>query len=510
MMHGKWIRQVESNTCIVFVHGILSNSQKCWTHSNGTHWPAMAAGDPQLSQLSIYDFSYKTGFLSGDYGVGDAVDSLTENCDLDGVFYAENIIFVCHSLGGIVVRKFLVEQEIRLESTSIGLFLIGSPSYGSEKASRIKAAFRSLGNMQAEVLLPIANNLWLQDLDKNFKSLCHRMGERLWGKELTEDSRTGVFGKVVAHNSAALYFSNPFKVPDADHSSIAKPSSTDCIQHRLLKSFVSKREVVKASDTPNNFDSLDGRNGDPLFEIYSKVHDPYYVLRPTDQRFRKVVTGSSVWLHGPPGSGKTSAVRRYLAHYESSSVEVSLNAPAAEKTGHVLREIGETISILNGVDCSSNPSAAEVADLILSSRKGVTLVVFFDEVPTNNELAPNEAVDTIAALVDAVKRRGRGDVRFIACSLHRPSPSSQRLHEQMTLLELNSWSESEVEELIDVIQRSDSRCALGGVDRIRLIAEASGSPRFVKQFFRELLRNYDLADPKGLAFTNTQLLLGNG
>jgi hypothetical protein len=42
------------------------------------------------------------------------VDALKEHMRLDGVLESNQIIFVCHSMGGIVVRKFVAERAAEL------------------------------------------------------------------------------------------------------------------------------------------------------------------------------------------------------------------------------------------------------------------------------------------------------------------------------------------------------------------------------------------------------------
>jgi predicted alpha/beta hydrolase family esterase len=61
------------------------------------------------------------------------VDDLKERMQLDRVLNCKQLIFVCHSMGGIVVRKFVVERAAQLikAAKEIDLFLVASPSLGA-------------------------------------------------------------------------------------------------------------------------------------------------------------------------------------------------------------------------------------------------------------------------------------------------------------------------------------------------------------------------------------------
>ena len=105
-MQGTWIRKPKNDTSIVFVHGILSNGETCWKHKNGTYWPKLLESEPKLGAIGIYVYTYETGLFSGSYSLNDVVDDFKERfLTLDKLADSQRIVFVCHSMGGIVVRK---------------------------------------------------------------------------------------------------------------------------------------------------------------------------------------------------------------------------------------------------------------------------------------------------------------------------------------------------------------------------------------------------------------------
>ena len=256
-MNGEWLRKNKSNTTIVFVHGILSSASECWKNKNGTFWPDLVVSEDSITEAGVYLFSYNTGVFSGDYNLNDVVDSFKEQLKLDNVLQnGGHIVFVCHSMGGIVARKFIVDQQLDIYVNDIRatLFLIASPSLGSGYANWI-APFGN--NSQAEALKFSDSNQWLNDLDRSFKNLKEKnryLG--LSGKELIEDkplSTTkwlGLKKKIVEPISGAKYFGEAIKVPKSDHSSISKPSDSQSFQHRLLCRFIDE-EVGKPLNEKN-------------------------------------------------------------------------------------------------------------------------------------------------------------------------------------------------------------------------------------------------------------------
>ena len=90
---------------------------------------------------------------------------------LDDVLKSTQLIFVCHSMGGIVVRKFIVERAAELigAKKEIDLFLVASPSLGASYADWLSPLAQQFGHAQADALRFVRNNDWLKDLTKNSK-----------------------------------------------------------------------------------------------------------------------------------------------------------------------------------------------------------------------------------------------------------------------------------------------------------------------------------------------------
>lgn len=285
-MQGEWINKPQGDTTIVFVHGILSSGEKCWLNDNGSYWPELLRKQDGFDKTGIYVFTYNTGIFSGNYSIGDTVDSLWELAGLDKIFEnTKKLVFVCHSMGGIIVRRFIVkhQQYLSEKDAAIGLYLVASPSLGSDYANWLSALSGFMGHTQAKALQFSQQNVWLNDLDRDFQNLksAENPGFNITGKELIEDKalvpkKAGFINKflkkqVVEPFSGAKYFGHPYKVPLSDHSSIAKPENDKAIQHRLLCQFIenmpetsSKEEQTEQKITQGDNINIKA-NGDVVF-----------------------------------------------------------------------------------------------------------------------------------------------------------------------------------------------------------------------------------------------------
>ena len=263
MNQCKWVRKTKNGLNVVFIHGINSG-ESCWRNKNGSFWPKLLENESELEDVGIYIFSYRTGINTGSYSLSDIVDSLREYFILDDLIKSLGVIFVCHSMGGIVTRRFLVKHYSMLverELNKIGLFLVASPSLGSEYANMLGLVSSIMGHTQASALKFSQDNVWLNDLDKDFINLKTNKNLQIEGKELIEDlplhGKGFIRRQVVEPFSGAKYFGNSFKVPGSDHCTIAAPADRKDVQHRLLVQFI--KEFTK-----EKFGSLESTLGNQL------------------------------------------------------------------------------------------------------------------------------------------------------------------------------------------------------------------------------------------------------
>ena len=255
-LSGRCLRTGQNGINIIFIHGFTSDA-KCWLNKNGTFWPSLLSREDPFAGCGIFVFNYQTNFRSSNYGINDVADSLREFCNQHHLFASKAIVFVCHSMGGIVARRFLVSEQSKLGHNNsvkkIGLFLIASPSLGSDYANMGRHLAGLTQNEQAQSLQFSDRNTFLIQLDRDFVKLKETGNIEILGKELIEDkplkdvpfiARLLSRDPIVKSFSAARYFADSYKIPGSDHDTIAKPEDERSEQHLALKHFLKKRQAA--------------------------------------------------------------------------------------------------------------------------------------------------------------------------------------------------------------------------------------------------------------------------
>ncbi|MCJ1266225.1 hypothetical protein MMC22_006108 [Lobaria immixta] len=138
---------------IVFVHGLTGNSARTWIQQQtGTHWPVSLLSC-DIPNCRILSFGYDADVVNfwsqvsqnrlGNHALNllGGLTRLREKSDTEG----RNIIFVAHSLGGLVTQDCLwtsrnhPEKHLRqVSSCTIGILFLGTPHHGADLAAWAK------------------------------------------------------------------------------------------------------------------------------------------------------------------------------------------------------------------------------------------------------------------------------------------------------------------------------------------------------------------------------------
>lgn len=257
-----WFRGDSRDTTIIFIHGLLSDSRSCWANGHGTYWPTLLEQDRRFDSIDIYLAGYATEIDTGEAGIRQAADqvlSALQRTDVDGrrVMSANKLIFVAHSLGGVVLRYMLENNVPAFQDKAVGIVLIASPSFGSKWADLL-SWFVKLYRNEFGKELTWGSSL-LADLDARFKKMVDRRQiPQLFGVEGYE-SRFVVRSRwlpklipgdirIVTAESAGRYFGDAKYLPDTDHFTAVKPTSFDHPGYTLVLDFLQQKFVPAISN----------------------------------------------------------------------------------------------------------------------------------------------------------------------------------------------------------------------------------------------------------------------
>jgi len=233
---------------IVAVHGLLGDPFDTWTEESSKKLWLKDFLPSQVSNARIMSFGYDSlvAFSKSEIEISDvAADLLNRlNGERDTPeSRGRPVIFICHSLGGIVVKKALILAHERsgsyggLLEMSKGVIFMGTPHRGADAASWASIVARALGALQMGTG---TNKNLLSDLQRNSGALW-QISQQFVERASTLKIRTFyevnkldyMSSLIVEKESAILNISSEISAPiSADHRSMCRFASEDEQKYR--------------------------------------------------------------------------------------------------------------------------------------------------------------------------------------------------------------------------------------------------------------------------------------
>lgn len=382
-----WYLANDGDTVIVFLHGIHSNNKKTWAHhpwwtrpatsgirriSKGllpslsrilpfNFWPDLVLADPIFKDPkgqspSIYLASYYSSIDAGRFGIDRCAESVFRDLQRDKVLDKSNIVFVGHSMGGIIARRILGEHWVEFESKRVGIVLMASPSGGSGYANDASYLTKAYDHRQAEQLQK--DSPLLAEIHDKFEPLV--TGHHVTGAEAFEHrfyihvKAIPALNNVVPVESAERYFIPATFLPNTTHSTCVQPRNSKDKIHQVLQDFWSRYTNFVPRHHLNESDGL--RETNRFFTGREQLFDRIYDHLQASQ---------AVLLHGPGGVGKTSLALEY-ANRNPDQYAKPYVLPCESETvmfAHLAHWAGAT------PDATATPKEVEAA-----AKKGVELM----------------------------------------------------------------------------------------------------------------------------------------
>ncbi|KAI1085938.1 P-loop containing nucleoside triphosphate hydrolase protein [Rostrohypoxylon terebratum] len=353
----------EASLDIVAIHGLNGHREKTWTADNGVHWLRDLL-PKDLPTVRILTWGYDANTHASDrvscqYLYDHALDlvadltrkrTLTESTE-------RPIIFVAHSLGGIVVKSALIHSDAArqgaqyehrsVKTSTYGILFMGTPHQGGNGVQ----LGRALVNIAS--IFVAADDRILKHLERDSEWLQQQLGQ--YGTISSEfvtkfayetyKTHTQLGHKILVVPRASAVVPGQADAEaigiHSDHTRMIKFSSTDDggykkVSENLQIMARSAGETVRSRwETEARVDTA-RRNDVTSFELplnLSQVTDvPRFVAREDELRRMHEVLGEggerrTAILHGLGGMGKTQLAREYIKrHRKHFSAVIWLNA----------------------------------------------------------------------------------------------------------------------------------------------------------------------------------------
>ena len=282
-----------ARVAVVFVHGILGHAAETFTAAGATGWPRLMAEDGSLgSPVQVFSIAYASEPLSRASSIQEIATRLRLRMQVDKQIFDrfDKVIFVTHSMGGLVVRRLLLQLSREAPTAFakvVGVFFLAVPAGGSDLAAL--ASWVS-GNPQFKDMQPEDFNTFLQaDADDWAGLMRRRPADRLYPRAYCAYEVRPMGPVAVVPRSRAQGGCDESAVAfDRDHSSLVKPADRKDEVYSYVAARV--RRLLADADVPLkvSIDLLSPDGG----QLSSNA-----VLRSGDQYAIRVRASKPSWLY---------------------------------------------------------------------------------------------------------------------------------------------------------------------------------------------------------------------
>ncbi|KAH8806031.1 hypothetical protein F5884DRAFT_801489 [Xylogone sp. PMI_703] len=336
-----------SNADLIFVHGLAGGSRSTWTRSGDPdlYWPEKwLPKDGAFQNVRIHSFGYDSNWdKESILGIYDFANKLLSSIANSPTIPRDSkipIVFVGHSMGGLVIKRaYLLAKggpEFEpLVSRIQAMFFLATPHLGSDMAHTLTKILSLGGGARPFVNDLHRNSLAIQSINDEFPKVCQ--GLQLYSFYETVPTNIIGFKKtlIVEKDLAVMGYPNERReYLNANHREVCKYLSTDDPNYRTVRnalasvlnvlrnSLVSSKQDVKnhqkrllvkllgVSDAPeDDFMAADSsRMKGSCDWLLSKSNFQDWLYRDTSPIY---------FVSAKPATGKTILSGRVIAHLRS-------------------------------------------------------------------------------------------------------------------------------------------------------------------------------------------------
>lgn len=346
MLHTPVQRKVD----ILFIHGLGGTSLRTWCHKRDLEnlWPELwLPHEPELSNARILTFGYNANFSARKdhtiLTIGDFAKDLLyqmKHCE-DGPERVGQVplIVVAHSMGGLVFKKAFVHGHLDDEYRDIisnvkAVLFLATPHRGTDLATTLNKILTSsiFGHSSKDYVAELASKSpTIDDLNESFRH--HASNVQIFSFYETLSTNVGPMSfMILEKQSSVLGYPKEISQPlIANHHNVCKFESVDDPNYVSVKGAL--RRIIPTIQPHEGNDkgfeedllqvtTLLGISGPPEedLESASAVRKAGTCQSFLDsQELHNLVNADIcpvVWVHAPPGSGKSTLCAAVFEHLQ--------------------------------------------------------------------------------------------------------------------------------------------------------------------------------------------------
>ena len=246
---------------VIFVHGLGGHAYDTWRRDTRrreapddvTFWPLWLAED--VDGISVYTMAYEapaSNWLGTSMPLQDRAVNVLEVLLSEPGLKSGPIVFICHSLGGLIVKQILLDLQQQKDRRKEAKDLLGrvtqvvfaaTPHTGSRRATLLdRLRFFAWPSTIARTL--VANDPALRSINVAYRGFADESRDVLQHRVFYETQGTPA-GVIVDEASADPGLPGDPPVPvDADHISIVKPLHHFSVLYARTRDFIAKSNPV--------------------------------------------------------------------------------------------------------------------------------------------------------------------------------------------------------------------------------------------------------------------------